>query len=386
MSSKAKANKDCLQKGDMEAETTFTYVHIFTYIKKHRPFLFQLENVRQIMSKGDFDKSDAEWIVSEFRAIGYWVSWFLFDSMDFGSIAARTRVYFLGFNCENFNARPDFMYAKPSPMDWCMNFYNTFSTDSLPLERFLYFDLADALDKMSEHCVMDPPRGDNTKDAKWRDEHCTEFRELGLPWPCDLPEASFTLDSMRPFTFEVQTEEGVNKVSFDFWRGGLGDRQSEMILYFMVKHPMDKCMQPQFLDANFTLGRLLSYEGVLGPWKSCMPCMTGQSRHVMRYYDACSNIFIVRPLLGIEAFATIGWDYEMWWPHSSDRFTDALLLNMCGNAYSAFAVLPMLMTGIAGCGILSQHGTARFLEDGVTDTTGDKEEDGDSDSGISISS
>ena len=59
----------------------------------------------------------------------------------------------------------------------------------------------------------------------------------------------------------------------------------------------------------------------------------------------------VRPLLGIEVFQLIGWDFSYFtWPVQG---TDALLRNMGGNAFSGFALMPMLMAGFAGLGTLA---------------------------------
>ena len=59
----------------------------------------------------------------------------------------------------------------------------------------------------------------------------------------------------------------------------------------------------------------------------------------------------LRPVLGLEEFRIIGW-HDNWW-HPA-RFPDNLLSNMAGNAFYAFAVVPILMTTFAGQGIIEE--------------------------------
>ncbi len=60
---------------------------------------------------------------------------------------------------------------------------------------------------------------------------------------------------------------------------------------------------------------------------------------------------IVRPVLGIELFSVIGWHFNFW---RDGKYPDGLLSNMAGNAFSAFAFLPMIMTAVAGQGVLCE--------------------------------
>lgn len=341
-------NKGCVQGQDMDTETGFTYYHIHAYITKYRPAMFMLENVRQIMDKADKDAmSDADWIVEEFRRQNFFVLHFVFDCASFGSPAARSRIYFLGWSLEYTPAlqRPLDWSEAESSMSWCSSFYNSFTIEPLPIECFIVFDIQELLSQASMHTSLQlgSQKGAEGRDTKWCSEHCSAFRELGLPWPTELPAASFDAPPAGTHTFKDLSEQ-----SYEFWRGSLPDRAAELAFFLAMKFTFEADSAPQFVDVNSSLSRLCQ-DAESCPWRTSVSTITGQSRIVVRY--RMMGVIVLRPLLGLEGLSLIGWSMNFW--ISQVRFSDALLLNMAGNAFSGFAALPMLMSLLAGGGVMA---------------------------------
>ena len=60
---------------------------------------------------------------------------------------------------------------------------------------------------------------------------------------------------------------------------------------------------------------------------------------------------IVRPLVGVECMGLIGWDAKFWAP-GTFLPTDPKCASLAGNAFSGFAVLPVLAVAFAGMELL----------------------------------
>lgn len=157
----------------------------------------------------------------------------------------------------------------------------------------------------------------------------------------------------------------------NFWmlRGSLCDRMAEMTCFLMLRFAFDIKGAPEFVDVNPSLGRQCPPPYSDNPWRTTIPCLTGSGRVVVRFFDIQLNAVLVRPLLGVETMAVIGWDYTFWRLQGASKYSDSLLLNLSGNAFSAFAVLPMAMTAFSGAGIL-----AKAFADAVDEASGEEEE------------
>jgi hypothetical protein len=103
----------------------------------------------------------------------------------------------------------------------------------------------------------------------------------------------------------------------------------------------------QGFDANLGISRLLGDKGTRNPWKSVLPTMVGSSKFVIRIVDA-TGLLTIRQLTGVEAMRCIGWDICDW---KEDPLRaghpDSLLRNLAGNAFSAFAVAPLIAAVVA---------------------------------------
>ena len=131
-----------------------------------------------------------------------------------------------------------------------------------------------------------------------------------------------------------------------FYRMGLGERAAELAWYLHVKFPMEADGECEWVDVNPTLGRVC-HSG--RPWRRISPTMTGASQMMIRF--VVNGRIVLRPQTGTESFALMGWHASYFRPTCVK--TEGLLKNLAGNAYSAFAISPMLMLAFAGHGVIS---------------------------------
>jgi len=65
------------------------------YVDNAKPLAILLENVVGLLADNGDSSSDADHICQELKKRGYWCCWTVLDARDYGSFAARRRVYFL---------------------------------------------------------------------------------------------------------------------------------------------------------------------------------------------------------------------------------------------------------------------------------------------------
>lgn len=97
--------------------------------------------------------------------------------------------------------------------------------------------------------------------------------------------------------------------------------------------------EAEFLDVRPTLAYILKSSRT-DPWfKDEVQTIIGSSRLVMRRRDA-ANVPRVRLLHGVELLAFMGWGRVDWACRTA--CSHSTLVSLAGNAYSAFAVGPVL--------------------------------------------
>jgi len=332
MSSRASQNINCVQKQDTDTETGYTFDKCFRYICKASPSWILLENVRALTHISDESAiSDAEWICQQLRQIGYVVEIFVFDCLNYGSIQSRIRLYILawiavieeGRACD-LSAHKDKVVAAQA---FWKGFPNYFVVPSLPVESFLVLDIEDLLRTGRRISTMSVPVSTASSKEKWRSDHIDAFRTLDLSWPVELPTSAWEFKQC-----------GEPPAGFKMMRGCLTDRAAELAFFLMVKFP---CVADppvvEFVDVNPSMPRLCQ-DDESNPWRQHIPTITGEGHIVLRY--RLRGYLILRPLFGFEAFHAIGWGPDEW---VSGPYPDAILTNLVGNAFSGFALLPMLM-------------------------------------------
>lgn len=117
------------------------------------------------------------------------------------------------------------------------------------------------------------------------------------------------------------------------------ERQYHTVAYMMLQHPQDNALPPgtaETIDYNTSLGRMRNR-----PWcRNSAPTLVGSTRLFVRVHTGGGN-WTHRILSGVEAMALIGWSPEYFASIRDEE--NSVLLSLAGNAYSGFAVLPLLV-------------------------------------------
>ena len=83
-------------------------------------------------------------------------------------------------------------------------------------------------------------------------------------------------------------------------------------------------------------------------WRPRPLTITGGSKLIVRTHFQ-NGAVLIRPVTGFECMNLIGWDVALWHPTAA-KCTNDLMVNMSGNAFSAFAAGPVLISGLSLCG------------------------------------
>lgn len=260
---------------------------------------------------------------------------------EYGSPVARDRLYFFGVHgLQDGDGMANFLFKN------CMTGMRQKPMD---ITRFIVLNDADRATIRAKYKL---PRGEGAAarcskgEPVFRDEHCELFKHAGLEWPPAL-------------TATAQQDLHYNLT-------GLGERALEVV-YFLDKHFPPKIVgtdkpELEFLDVNNSLGRLLKWQSsssfkefmeLQSPWAPSPRTITGQSKIVMRSAQVGVPTS-VRCLEGWEVMSLIGWSPSMW-KEGGPFVQPEVMCNMAGNAFSGFAVGPVL---VAALSLLGRHSTA----------------------------
>ena len=344
LSSRSSANRNCLQNHQSDAETSYTFDHIMSYITRHTPTICILENVPALLQKDSNSASDAEWIISQLEMCGYYARWWKFGAEDFGSRAARQRVYFVAWSLPRLNkpATSRLRRTLAEKLQWLEQLFQCLSMEPIPASSFIScVGSKEQIDSLMLSEEESPGVSKSRKaEPKWQDEHCAAFREAGLLWPMCAEERV------------VQVDGG------NLHKLYLTERAAELLFYLHQVFPFEQTAEvdePQFCDVNPTLARSTQNGS---PWKVICPTLTGASQMCVRYKE--SSKVVVRPLSGRECMALIGWDVTAF--KSTCIMDDVLLRNFAGNAFSAFQFVPMLMMAIGGLQTIEGHDASAEMD------------------------
>jgi site-specific DNA-cytosine methylase len=146
---KRSANANCLQRQDLDAETSATFEGIFQYIARVRPQCLILENVATLLEKLTAEsQSDADYVLSRLASVGYVGLHMKFDCEDFGSRASRIRLCFMAWQVAPDGS--ELNTASRAYMDtlehvrWLERFLEHLAIGPLPVNLFLTCDVGEA--------------------------------------------------------------------------------------------------------------------------------------------------------------------------------------------------------------------------------------------------
>ena len=163
------------------------------------------------------------------------------------------------------------------------------------------------------------------------------YREFSIPWPPAL---------------DCGIDENINF-------GSLTLRASEVAFFFhkvfgLHARTEDELeegrMLCEFVDVNPSVKRLAQRDTnnkLKSPWRPYPPCLSGQSKIVMRWKEG--KVTRLRPLAPVEYFSLIGWPPQAF-AEGTCLATESLGANLCGNAFSAFHLGPVIVALLACAG------------------------------------
>ena len=143
----------------------------------------------------------------------------------------------------------------------------------------------------------------------------------------------------------------------------------------------------EFADINLSLCRLLNVgkggefdaETKKSIWSALIPTLTSQSSILMRFKplgSAPTECPLLRLLTGKELMSVAGWTADMWGrDQPGEILDDAVLTDLAGNAFPAFAIGPIMLIALSNAGWHHEPFPGRCADECSSD-----EVEGDSDS------
>jgi hypothetical protein len=199
-------------------------------------------------------------------------------------------------------------------------------------------------------------------EEKYRLEHSMIFRAAGYAWPPPNP---------------MDIGEG-----FQFKTAGLSRRSIECLHFLSKRFPPSNRIE--WYDANVGLSASLSFkidtplkdEDLKNPWRSFCQTIVGSSQMVVRINTP--DVKVLRLLEPFECLALIGWCasfYSVGHPMPNVQLASSL----AGNAFSGFAMYPLLTS------MMAIVGHARTVSAGIAEHPSD-DSDGEAADGSSDAS
>ena len=321
-------SKGCVQRS--EGATGEGFLHVKHLISKTKPLLVVLENVIGLLeTPGDSEDeslSDADYICTELRKIGYGCSWFRFNAVEFGSPCVRDRIYLIG--CLGISD------TKPIS-NMGHDILRGMKVEPFPISRFIEADVkkVEQITAMLQqpHSV---PKGKQSDNASFRDEHFELFKFAGLDWP-------------------VRS----SKLDREYYRvpAATCDRVVEVILFLDRVFPATSDVE--FCDVNKNISWMTGWKMgstpeeyqrrmQTSPWRAIPLTLVSQSILAVRFRGSH-----IRILEGWEHMSLIGWSHQNFNPGIPTVSHDCLV-SLAGNAFSGFAAHPVFVAGLAmtaGC-------------------------------------
>jgi site-specific DNA-cytosine methylase len=307
--SKASSNRSSLKAGMQEGKgkTSETFELLLAFIKKSKPYLIVMENLREIFAMDDSAViSDGIYVCEAVAALGYSiVTWVVAKATATGSAATRIRVYFiavwkLSLGKALCNDEHEVYLAKDNIKTFINTFHGAFqSCPANPIDFLLPDNVLDGECESDGEPSAKAARKDPDS-AKFLEEHMDIFRAYGMTWPPAL------LDEVDGATITYTNMS----------------RRVREVVYFLHKlhGPLSKANHKagtvQFIDANLSLKWIMSWSAekrtgsCKDAWKDSVPALTCQSKMVVRSLSTEGTVTTIKALSGYEHMSVRGINRE----------------------------------------------------------------------------
>ena len=222
-------------------------------------------------------------ILQQLRAKGYWAMRMVENAEKWGGNQSRTRMYLVAV------LMPAERFIQPPVSEDLGDFFRSLQTgmqqSAGPISEVVFMKYAELQKCMKDkqmpiQAFLKTKQPGSQSCLTWKEEHCTLFRMVGLPWPVDF--------GPRPSTLVLD--------DWTYHLGGLCVRGAEM-LYFLNHEfePLEdestgELFEVEFLDVNPSLGQTAGYK--MGDkdisktrpvWKGQCPTLVASSQIVLRF-------------------------------------------------------------------------------------------------------
>jgi site-specific DNA-cytosine methylase len=347
-----------------EGKSGQTAVSTMKYFRQHRPLFFFLENVKMIAMGKNGTQSDLEVVIQELRSMGYIVDALLLGATSYGCPQSRERYYIYGVlgreepdeeeveeeheqeekheqEAETEEQKANKKQKNEKFPDWWTDIKVQMEKLQMPpwdLQRWLLADDDDEVDAWRDYRI----------EVLHKQEAAMEKKEEGgsagkknkkSKTDQDKPKdkMEFHVDHLQAYEAAGLHWPPVTTEDFEDKAGHLPRRSKEIAWYLEQVFPVDKYPTESLHDLHLNMKWQKGLESELNTW---CPCLTGSSRPWLRVAG--------RDLTGSEALALQGVDYEFQKPQRNGQmFTNPQRLDLAGNAFNAFCVLPLLLASFA---------------------------------------
>jgi hypothetical protein len=232
------------------------------------------------------------------------------EASEFGSRARRDRSYTFGFEDKSDG-------AAQKKVEFCMNLISMLKMPMLSPFMFLPSNL---------RLLPAGPEKDATADDErcYRDVHLEAYQQVGMSYPPDYSDMP---------------------VSFREVVAGMTTRKGEVAYYIEKTRPYPSTqMTPQFIDVNMSLQYLLGDTFSNECASETIPTLTTTTTLWCRM-QVRDDEFVWRVIAGRHLLRIIGWG------DPKNTYNDSLCKRLAGNAYSAFAAGPTLLSILVAMGM-----------------------------------
>jgi hypothetical protein len=272
--------------------------------------------------------SDAEWIVDWGRKHGYLVRYFMLKAEWYGSLPVRKRLFWVGLRDAIGRAAARLAHVQAV-------------VDGTAIHR--------SITKLEDHLLEphlrqvglpDKTMSVDTSD-QYKDTHFKAFKAASIDWP--------------PTRYHSES----------FQAKQLTTRPFEVLHFCATVYPYDErplddgSWPPQYLDVQKSLEFLINVDEptTKNPWSTRIGTLTCSCQIYVRRatvvqladHDGSDLKLDVFQLDGLELMSMIGWDFSMYGDGCIPSHRDAT--KMAGNAFSGFAIAPVLGGVVAALGM-----------------------------------
>jgi hypothetical protein len=329
--------------GDGRGATGVGFADVMNIVKTHNPEQVTLECVKQLGQVQDDGQSDTTYMLSEFRAAGYWAHTAELDALQYGSPANRIRQYWIALmglegsdnEIAHFFTRllNGFKLRDPFPPSYYITTDDdTRKEESARLGLRTYSEFGPR--------VVKSGRGD----FSYKLEHKLIFEANCMAWPLNFESLHKGFNFAGMFSREMELAVLVDTL----WPSRQAADQCEQLEFFNVNTDATRLLK-SYLDQD----RVRREDSLQGPWGARPWTLVGSGKMVVRISRGGGLDPIIRCMDAIEYMRMIGWSDDAWTPLVQSLSTlDGMdmVANLAGNAYSVFHFGPWAMSTMATVG------------------------------------